>query len=159
MEAEGEGMGQKTAHGYMYLLNLFFRPALMVIGLVLGWYIMQVYGFLLKNMLGIFFGSGYGETNAFFHSLTGFFMFIACIVVFSSLAMSTVNKAFSLIHVMPDQVITWVGGHFKGFGGEEGRESHQVFAGVARFGQRSLNKGLPKGKGQQGGGIADGAKE
>lgn len=134
MEAEGEGMGQKTAHGYMFLFNLFFRPALMVIGLVIGWAILKIFGFFLAYTLSIFFGS-----QNEYHSPVGLFMFMACLVTFASLAMYTVNKAFSLIHVVPDQVFAWVGGHFKGFGGDEARDSHHDFVGVARVGQHKTD--------------------
>lgn len=134
MEAEGEGMGEKTAHGYMFLLNLFFRPAIMVIGLVLGWVVVNIFGFLLAYMLSIFFGS-----QDQYHSPTGLFMFIACLVVFASLAMFTVNKAFSLIHVLPDEVFAFVGGHMKGFGGDEAQEAHTNIVGAARFGQHKAD--------------------
>lgn len=134
MEAEGEGMGQKTAHGYMFLLNLFFRPAIMVIGLVLGWVVVNIFGFLLAYMLSLFFGS-----QDQYHSPTGLFMFIACLVVFASLSMFTVNKAFSLIHVLPDQVFAFVGGHMKGFGGDEAQDAHTNIVGVARFGQHKAD--------------------
>lgn len=131
MEAEGEGMGHKTTHGYMFLLNLLFRPALMVIGLVLGWACVNIFGFLLAYMLSIFFGS-----QSQYHSATGLYMFIACMVVFASLAMFTVNKAFSLIHVFPDGVFAFVGQAMKGYGGEEHSDAHTNIVGAARFGQQ-----------------------
>lgn len=136
MEAEGEGMGEKTAHGYMFLLNLFFRPALMVIGLVVGWGILQVFGVILSYALSIFWGS---QDQSF--SPAGLFMAIACLVVFASLSMYTVNKAFSLIHILPDEVFAFVGGHMRGFGGEEAQESHTNVAAVGRFAQGKAGGG------------------
>ncbi|MBU3936738.1 MAG: DotA/TraY family protein, partial [Proteobacteria bacterium] len=51
LETEGEGMGQKTAHGYMFFLNVLFRPVLMVFGLVSGWLLMNILGEFLKYSL------------------------------------------------------------------------------------------------------------
>lgn len=133
LEAEGEGMGNKSAHGYIFLLNLLFRPALMVIGLVVGWMIMQTFGFMLKSMLSILYGSG----GFAFSGISSIFMFIATIVIFASLALYTVNKAFSLIHTVPDQVFAWVGGHMRGVGGDEGKETQGSFVGAGAYIQRA----------------------
>src|SRR5260363_110800 len=36
LDGDGEGMGPRTTHGYIFLLNLIFRPVFMVIGFVLA---------------------------------------------------------------------------------------------------------------------------
>jgi len=126
MEAEGEGMGQKTAHGYLFLLNVLFRPALMCMALVAAWLMMDVFGYFLKEVLSIIYGSGAYS----FSGISSIFSFLMVIGVFVMLAIFTVNKCFGLVDVLPNQVFAWVGGHYQGAGGTEAqKESHQMIMG------------------------------
>ena len=36
LDTEGDGLGQRTQTGYLFLVNVLFRPALMVVGLLLA---------------------------------------------------------------------------------------------------------------------------
>lgn len=151
LDTEGEGLGQRTAHGYLFLLQLIFRPTLMLGGLVAGWLILQFFGGFLRHSLSIFFGSG-----GAFSGGAGLLGFIACLVMFAYLAWQVCSKAFSLIHHLPAEVLAWVGGHAGRVGGEEreveGRAT-AVVAGVGRGGAGRGGGGGKPGPGPGSGGI------
>lgn len=127
MEADGEGMGNKSAHGYLFLLNVLFRPALMIMALIAAWLMLEVFGVFLRESLSILFGSSAGN----FTGLASLFTFFGVLFVFVSLAIMTVNKCFGLVDILPNQVFAWVGGHYNGVGGGEAdRESKQAFVGA-----------------------------
>lgn len=140
LDTESEGLGQRTAHGYLFLLQLVFRPALMLGGLVAGWLILQFFGGFLRQSLSIFFGSGGAFSGA-----AGILGFVACLVMFAYLAWQVCSKAFSLIHHLPSEVLAWVGGHAGRVGGEE-REVEGRATGVVA--------GVGRGAGGAGGGKA-----
>lgn len=101
---EGDGMGQRTAHGYIFLLNVAVRPILMVIGFFFGGAVLQEGG----TVLNLFFGIA--VANAQFDSLTGIVSVIGYLVIYYMLCANLIQTSFSLIFVVPDQVLNWVGG-------------------------------------------------
>lgn len=101
---EGDGMGQRTAHGYIFLLNVAVRPILMVIGFFFGGAVLQEGG----TVLNLFFGIA--VANAQFDSLTGIVSVIGYLVIYYMLCVNLIQTSFSLIFVVPDQVLNWVGG-------------------------------------------------
>ncbi len=148
MEAEGEGMGNKSSHGYLFLLNVIFRPALMCMALVAAWLMLYVFGGFLKEGLSIMYGSGADD----FSGISSIFTFIGVLIVFTLLAHSTVVKCFSLVDLIPNQVFAWVGGHYAGTGGQDAhREAHSVFvAGGQRGGQAAGQAAKKAGRGAGG---------
>ncbi|MEQ1966194.1 DotA/TraY family protein [Xenorhabdus nematophila] len=105
LNGEGEGMGSKTAHGYIFLLNVMIRPILMVGGFFLGGGIVIIGGTLLNKVFPTTIA------NIQFDSTTGIVQMIGFLILYCSAAITLVNLSFCLIHVVPDQVINWVGGH------------------------------------------------
>lgn len=105
LHADGEGMGQKTTHGYIFLLNVMVRPILMVIGFFLGGAIVQVGGTFLNSQFPSVIA------NSQFDSVSGIVSFIWWIFIYCSICLTLINSSFSLIHIVPDQVINWVGGY------------------------------------------------
>ncbi|HDT2136636.1 DotA/TraY family protein [Enterobacter ludwigii] len=120
----GEGMGQKTTHGYIFLLNLMFRPTLMVGGFLLGGGIMVVAGTFLNKTLPAAIG------NSQFDSVTGVATVICLLLIYCSFAISLCYSSFGLINVVPDQVINWVGGHMANTAGRESHDRTQQMMGA-----------------------------
>lgn len=114
--SEGEGMGHKTSHGYIFLLNVMIRPALMVVGFFLGGAALIAGGTLLNQCFGI------ALANAQFDSLTGLFSIIFYLAIYCSMCLTLVHSCFNLILIVPDQVINWVGGHAAASVGREDNE-------------------------------------
>jgi len=104
LDGDGEGMGQRSTHGYIFLLNTIFRPAMMQLGFILGGAGVVVLGTLLNTMFGV------AMANAQYDSVTGILMVIGFIGLYVSLCLTLNHGSFSLIHVVPDQVLNWLGG-------------------------------------------------
>ncbi|MEB2541415.1 DotA/TraY family protein [Burkholderia cenocepacia] len=101
---EGDGFGHKTAHGYIFLLEMMVRPVLMVIGFFLGGAGIIAGGTLLNE------GFGIALANAQFDSLTGIGSILAYCTIYFSMCLNLVHSCFNLIFLVPDRVINWVGG-------------------------------------------------
>lgn len=101
---EGDGFGHKTAHGYIFLLEMMVRPILMVIGFFLGGAGIIAGGTLLNE------GFGIALANAQFDSLTGIGSILAYCTIYFSMCLNLVHSCFNLIFLVPDKVINWVGG-------------------------------------------------
>ncbi|MDN8071295.1 DotA/TraY family protein [Burkholderia vietnamiensis] len=101
---EGDGFGHKTAHGYIFLLEMMVRPVLMVIGFFLGGAGIIAGGTLLNE------GFGIALANAQFDSLTGIGSILAYCTIYFSMCLNLVHSCFNLIFLVPDKVINWVGG-------------------------------------------------
>lgn len=111
LDPEGEGMGQRTAHGYIFALNLLFRPAILVFAAffalrfcdALGGFANGIVGEAIAKML-----SGASER--------GWFVFLVTLAggvwVTTTLNMRIVAVAASLLHIIPNQIFTWIGGRF-----------------------------------------------
>lgn len=113
LEAEGEGMGQRTQYAYLFLFGVLLRPTLMVFGFFGGSFAVKVLG----SILLILFAPA--MANAQFNSMTGFVMFVGFVFVFVSLVLTLIHGCFNLIHIIPDQVISWVGGQVTGTIGKD----------------------------------------
>ncbi|MCU1737539.1 MULTISPECIES: DotA/TraY family protein [unclassified Pseudomonas] len=105
---DGDGMGQKSGHGYIFLLNVMVRPILMVIGFFLGGAGVVAGGTLLNQLFGI------ALANAQFDSITGLVSIVFYLTIYCSMCLNLVHSCFNLIYIVPDQVINWVGGHASG---------------------------------------------
>jgi len=104
LDGEGDGMGARSAHGYIFLLNVMVRPVLMVIGFFGGGALMVVGGTFLNEIYGI------AVANVQFDSMTGLVSMLLILFVYFSACATLIHSCFNLILIVPDQVINWVGG-------------------------------------------------
>lgn len=128
LDADGEGLGQRTQHGYIFVLNVLLRPALMVISFIVATLAVMVLGTLLLKLLALAIPQA--QTN----SMTGIVSFIGFIAVFLSLVLALVHTAFGMTGMITDQVLNWIGGHVgHAFGRDQDERAKQVFvAGVSK---------------------------
>lgn len=99
----------KAGHALVILLSLFLRPALMILGFIIAIKLLSVvidmvnFGFFetLKVSTGGTFGSG-------------IFALVAVIMLYSVICVSLVHEAFSLIYLMPNKILRWMGGSPEG---------------------------------------------
>ena len=119
--SEGEGVGQKTGYGYIFLLNVMLRPILMVIGFFLGGSIVIAGGtFLNETFIS-------AVTNSQYDSMTGLFSILGFLALYTSLSLNLIHTSFNLIYIVPDQVINWVGGHISShLGRDESVQAKQM---------------------------------
>lgn len=132
LDGDGEGMGQRSAHGYIFLLNVLFRPALMMIGFALGGAGVIVLGTLLNTMFGT------AMANAQFDSTTGLVSIVGFIALYVSMCLTLIHGCFNLIHIVPDQVFAWIGGQMSGsLGRDTDDRTKQVFLGGIGHGREA----------------------
>lgn len=149
---EGDGMGSRAGHGYIFLLNVMVRPILMVIGFFLGGAGVIAGGTLLNQLFGI------ALANAQFDSVTGLVSIIFYLSIYCSMCLNLVHSSFNLIFIVPDQVINWVGGHASATLGRDDndklRNSLNVFgAKLEHMNRGGKLGGKPGGKGPEGDGM------
>lgn len=117
LDGHGEGMGQKSAHGYLFLLNLIARPFLMVVGFFGGGACLVVGGTFLNQIFGI------AVANVQFSSFTGLISLIGFLYIYFTICLTLVHSCFGLVLIVPDQVINWVGGAISSRLGRDTNES------------------------------------
>lgn len=138
---EGHDAFGKGEQAVMILMNVFLRPAMMIIGYVSAIALCYVGVWLLnagfQHAIGFVIGIpdlstpiysteadgvttvqqyateyGYGTTWA------GVYAFFFAILAYTSAYLTIVQKSFTLIHYLPDKVLRWIGGQPEGIGGE-----------------------------------------
>lgn len=128
LDGEGDGMGNRTGHGYLFLVNVLFRPVLMVLGFFIAGSVVLVMGkYLNSTFLTAAFNMHLdgGENSS--ASISFLFGAMGLIFVYVSLMLTLIHGAFNLIHVVPDQVLGWLGGSL---GTQVGRDSDDRAKGV-----------------------------
>lgn len=132
LDGDGEGMSQRSTHGYIFMLNAMFRPVFMMIGFVLGGGGIVVLGTLLNSMFGV------ALENAQFDSTTGLVSIIGFIVIYVGMCQTLCNACFGLINVVPDQVFSWIGGQMAGrVGSDMDREAKGHFGSSSGQGRQA----------------------
>ena len=112
MDTDGEGLGQRTTYGYLFLLNVLFRPVLMIIGFVGAAAILWLAGTLLNDLFQFAMFNANNDGSAGGQATFGLVSIIAVIVVYVSMMLMLINGTFNLVHILPDKVLNWVGGQF-----------------------------------------------
>lgn len=98
----GEQLGKATP-ALTLLVNVFLRPSLMILGLVTA-------TFLVNAAIGMI-NYGFKATVQASVAGLGVFGLIALLILYGSLVIAIIHECFSLIHVLPDNIVRWIGGH------------------------------------------------
>lgn len=128
---DSDGLVGRAGQGYMLILSMTLRPALMVMGLVASIVLMKPIGFFINETfeaaynLAVFQRSGWG----------GLTLTIGGCILYFVVLVSTIHRVFSLIHAIPDSIMRWMGGPGGGELGAqaektEGRAHHSHVASV-----------------------------
>jgi conjugal transfer/type IV secretion protein DotA/TraY len=115
LDGEGEGMGPRTTHGYIFLLNLMLRPMFMVLGFLLATVGITGLGMMLNSFFSV------AMANAQFDSVTGIVSIVAYIVLYVGMCQSLCQALFGLINHLPNAVFAWLGASM---GNTVGHEIH-----------------------------------
>lgn len=103
LQPDGEGMGQRTERGYLYLLLMLFTPILMVIGFFAACGLVILTG---TAVLWLFIPA---MANVQGNSVTGIFSIIGFIFIFFILMNILIQGLFNLTMDLKDDVIGWIG--------------------------------------------------
>lgn len=110
LHPDGDDVVGKGGQGYMLVFSLIVRPTLMILGLIFALLVMPIFGSILNETFGR------ATSIAIPNDPNGYVDFdavalIAIIGVYVGLMLTVVKKACSLIHVIPDEILKWIGGH------------------------------------------------
>jgi defect-in-organelle-trafficking protein DotA len=131
MHPEGHDIFGKGEAAIMILMNVFLRPAMMIIGLITAISISYVGIWLLNAGFDRAIGfmqpssSASGSTGTpllqqgwGYTGWSGIFAYFFSILIYTTMYMTLVEKAFSLISALPDKVLRWIGGQPESHGQE-----------------------------------------
>ena len=107
LRAEGDRFvdpGSSAAKFYVYLLNVLFRPAVMVIAFVLASALMTFSGTFLVEAFASAMGAAQGNSTIGLLSIVGYLL-LFCVMLFG-----LVQTCASLVIDIPDRLLGWVGG-------------------------------------------------
>ncbi len=151
----GEHLG-KAAPAVQLVANVFLRPSLMVIGFAIASKLAEV-------MVGMLNYGFFATVESSVHGL-GVFGCIALLTLYAGVAIAIIHECFSLIHVLPDKIMRWIGGQTEQSkvqnlmqeakksaekGHEIGGELMKGSAGMVQtLGKKAKGKGKKKGKGK-----------
>ena len=139
LQVGGESKGlvsQASKGGYLLVLHAVIRPALMVVGLVFGYFIF-VAAIGLFNWMYAAHLEGLGNATTM-----GLVTLIVGLGVYTIVAFGIANASFKAIEVVPGEVMRWLGGHARG--GSEG-------GGLGQFLTRTVMRGKSPARGIPGG--------
>jgi len=138
LSPEGEGFtGQKAEQGWLLILSLFLRPTLMVFGLFSAMAVSFVlFAYLNAAFEAVFINSQSGTTYGLMSSL-GYW------VIYAIVCTATLSTIYSLIHIVPDKVLRWIGGGQESLG-DMGTEqaSRAAFGAVISSGNSATQAGV-----------------
>lgn len=166
MHTDGEGMGQATTKGYLFVLNALARPAIMVLGFFISSALVIGIGTLIAHSFAAMIAGVQGN------SVTGLASIIGLLVVYIVVNITLIQQSFELISVLPDQVIGYLGAGDAGqtLGRHAEQKINAAFMNATRqgsggaqaslgAGSKALQKIKPKGKGQAGTGAGAGGEK
>lgn len=134
-----EMMG-KAEPALMLVFNIFLRPSLMVLGMLAGMLLSAV---LLQMILYTFWQIVIpGTTSNLTAASSVILSWILYLGAFVALVVTVVNKSYATIYLLPERVITWIGGHAAGLGVEA--EMEREAKGAVEAGGRGIGGAAAK---------------
>jgi len=138
---QSEILGRGEASIWL-MLNLFLRPGLMIVGLMAA-SLVSVPAIQLVNTAFM------AATNTIITN-PGLFEEMLFVMVYSSFIVTVISKCYSLTYVIPERVLTWIGGQAVQYGeGEALQASKQVLEGgagaIGGAGKQSVEGGVGAG--------------
>lgn len=102
-DTDGEGLGQRTQYGYTFMLSSFIRPIMLILSFVFASAVIEVaISFLSKTYM-------FAVADAQANSMTGLFSVIGLIALYLILAVGLINTACSLMWILPDAILKFMG--------------------------------------------------
>ena len=133
LDGDGEGMGQRTQHGYMFYINALARPALMIIGFLVASALMIAIGTLQANMFLPAMANVQGNSITCLTSIVFF------LLIFFVMNVTLISASFNLIYVITDQVIGFIGGQVDSrLGRDTEQHANNMFMMAARVGPGAI---------------------
>ncbi|PKU21987.1 DotA/TraY family protein [Telmatospirillum siberiense] len=138
LRMEGEGLaGEHGGKGYLLMLSLLFRPALMILGMLLGMAMITVGAQIVHDTFTAAMRGAFGGGHAVIGILAMVIMMVVLVVVLA-------ERCFQLIHIIPDRVLAIVSGG-NGLGDEHHSERVRAIAsGGANQAMQTVTGGMQR---------------
>lgn len=147
----------KADHALMLMFNVFLRPSLMIFGLIAALLLASVVVTMINTMFftvmfqiigagtgSLDTGSSNPSAGTAIAAAANPLELIIFLIAYVSLIISALNKCFAAIHIIPERVMTWIGGQAVSYGEAEG------------LGE--VKRGVEAGAGAVGGGLKQGGQ-
>jgi defect-in-organelle-trafficking protein DotA len=149
MSPEGEGLSGKSERGFLILVNVFLRPSMMIVGYVISIALSFVAVHLLimgysRGAAILNLDSGYAGVNWSSYVMTRAFAKGFSIFIVINLYATIVQKCFTLIFILPDRVMRWIGGGPESYGADTEKWLEEMKGSVDKFAE-STDKGMAAG--------------
>lgn len=106
LHPNGDDLTGKGGNGYTLLMGLLLRPALLVIGFIGAMIVSSVGGEFINKVFFQIFSYSQSEGNG----VLGMLSIIAGGLIYSIVMFTFLKKCFGIIHIIPDEILQWVGG-------------------------------------------------
>jgi defect in organelle trafficking protein DotA len=148
---EGEGIMGKSEQGFMLLVNIFLRPAMMIIGFVTAIALTYVGVWILNYGFGtaaeFLVNTDVAGINSGHYMLSQTLGHAFYIFIFISIYMTIVQKSFTLIYQLPDKVLRWIGGPQESTGSEAQQWVEESKSKATEFQSKTM-EGIERGGGE-----------
>lgn len=167
---EGHDAFGKGEQAVMILMNVFLRPSMMIIGYIAAIAVSYVSVWIINagfdHAIGFVQGSsqfgtsaavstqGAGLISGGYTGWAGVYAYFFSILMYTMLYLTVVTKAFTLIAVLPDKVLRWIGGQAETAGSDASQWGEEAKGKVGEAGKETLagQKAMDK---KMVGGISD----
>lgn len=149
LDTDGEGLGHKTQYGYIFMLQNFMRPTMLVLGFmfacllleVIGGYVMQIFPLVVANVQ--------------MDSMTGLFSIMGFVAIFMVMMVGLVNSCMTVMYLLPDAIFQFIGARDSATA-QVGRDQTRTIensslGGAAILGRAEAGVVTPTHNGRQGG--------
>ena len=106
LHPSGDDLTGKGGNGYNLVLGIIFRPVLSVFGLMAALLTMQIFGQFINKVFADAFLVAQQDSGLFVW-LVGL---IAAPLIYCVAMFTIVKKLFEIVHIIPDQLMQWIGG-------------------------------------------------
>jgi len=100
----------------MIIFNLFLRPALMVFGMIaamlLSWAVVKMVNAAFASVAWTIIDNGIIKQKGMIEQ-------IIFMIAYTMIIVTIINKCYSLIHMLPERTLTYIGGHAIQYGEEQ----------------------------------------
>lgn len=128
---EGSEVFGRADPGVLILTNVFLRPSLMIFGFMISIIFTYVFMWLFLEGYNHVMSIAAEPLSGLAALLGGIFV----LIIITSVLMELVNKAFSLVHILPDMIMRWIGGSPEQYAGEAMKPLQQMGGAVRGAGQ------------------------
>jgi conjugal transfer/type IV secretion protein DotA/TraY len=106
LHPNGDDLTGRGGNGYSLVLSLVLRPVLMIFGLITALTLVVVVGDFLNHVFADVFISAQQDSGF----LTWMVGLIAAPLIYAGAMYMIIKKMFSIIHIIPDEILKWFGG-------------------------------------------------